>query len=104
MAEEKTKYQELEEQLTYKSKNIWEEIGEEELKEIFSVGDDYKKFLNTCKTERESIDYFVNKAKELGYKNIEKFEGIAKPFDKFYYYWKNKCLALITLGEKDFVD
>lgn len=102
MAEEKTKFQKLEEKLVYKSKNVWEEISEKEKKEVFELSDDYKNFLNQCKTERETVQYFIKKAEKDGYQNIENFKGKAKPFDKFYFNWKNKSLALITIGEKDF--
>lgn len=104
MTEEKSKYQKLEEKLAYKSKNIWEEVDEASFKEIFSLADDYKNFLNQCKTERETVSYYIEKAEKAGYKNIENFKGKAKLDDRFYFNWKNKSLALITIGQKDFED
>ena len=50
-----TEYQKLEEQLTYSSKNIWEEEGEEVLKKAFAYGEDYKDFLNKSKSERLTV-------------------------------------------------
>ncbi len=34
-------------------KNAWKKYSEEKRKAVFAFGEDYKKFISDCKTERE---------------------------------------------------
>lgn len=96
--EQKTKGQLLTEELTFKTKLIWEKDEEKEWENYFSFADDYKKFLDAAKTERESIDEARKIAEEFGFKPYEggKFKG-----DKLFYELHNKTCAFIHLGKKD---
>lgn len=40
-------------ELSYVKRNLFEKASSEVQKEIFDFAEKYKKFLNTCKTERE---------------------------------------------------
>lgn len=91
------------EKLTVKYRNVWNEISEEERKELFSVNEDYKQFLDKGKTERESTREIINKAKENGFRclnDIIKSKEKLKPGMKIYSNNKNKGVALFVLGKE----
>ena len=50
-----TKGAKLEEKLKFKSKIGWDKLSTAKEKKIFSLCEDYKKFLDIAKTEREAI-------------------------------------------------
>ncbi len=81
------------------SKNVWKDYKEEDLKNVMSFAEDYKKFLSKAKTERE----FVSLAKEVaiakGYKELSFYKHL-KEGDKVYVINKHKNIALITIGKK----
>ena len=57
--------------------NAWSKYtSEKELKKVMAFGEDYRKFLSQCKTERECIDFFVEKAEAAGYVNLD--QAVAK--------------------------
>ena len=52
--------------------NAWSKYtSENDLKKVMDFGEEYRKFLSECKTERECVDFFVEKAKAAGYIDIE---------------------------------
>ena len=46
-------------------KNNWDKYSESELNDLMKFADGYKKFISSCKTERECASYIINKAIEL---------------------------------------
>jgi hypothetical protein len=48
MTEKKSKY-------AYKKKSAWEILAKDQIKKAFDFSEEYKKFLNSAKTEREAI-------------------------------------------------
>jgi len=57
MSEKKNKY-------AYVKKSAWEQFSKEQLQKASSFSETYKTFLNTAKTERETIDYIQFCAKQ----------------------------------------
>ncbi|MGF3585250.1 MAG: hypothetical protein ACQXXD_06000 [Thermoplasmatota archaeon] len=55
MVEEESKY-------AYKKKSAWELLSKEQIKEAFDFAEEYKKFLDHSKTERETIQEIKEKA------------------------------------------
>ena len=53
------KTDELKKKLTYKRKNFWNEATVKEQKTALDFSEGYKNFLDECKTERESIEFYV---------------------------------------------
>ncbi len=47
-------------------KNVWANYNATQLKAVDKFAEDYKKFLDNSKTEREAIDTNVNKIEEAG--------------------------------------
>jgi len=97
--EKKSKYQRLEEKLGYSSKNIWEEVDDKVVKDIFGWGEKYKDFLNRAKTERLTISWIMENAGKRGYKDLYK-TGSLKPGDLLFAVNRNKNIALIRVGKK----
>lgn len=87
------KIDELTKKLKYQRKNFWKEFPKAEQKKAFNFSKDYKKFLDNCKTDRESIEVVINSAIEQKYLDIDKNpkgKRIYRSFRK-----KNAALALI---------
>ena len=78
-----------------KKQNPWISLKEEEKHKILEFSEKYKKFLSTIKTERESIHYAIQKAKEKGFTcSCEKQE--LKPGDKNLLHMpRKKCCSCL---------
>ncbi|MDP4182581.1 MAG: aminopeptidase [Bacillota bacterium] len=100
MEENKSAGQLLNEKLTYKSKNIWENSNEDEKKLAFQFCEGYKQFLDRAKTEREFTSEAVRKAEENGFISIDSLELEAKlkPGAKVYQVNRNKSIILGVIG------
>lgn len=71
--------------------------------EIQKFADDYRVFLDCCKTEREAANYIVNAAKKAGFRDLEvcfKKEETLKAGDKVYITRHGKTVGLFRIGEK----
>ena len=84
--------------------NAWSKYtSEKELKKVMSFGEDYRKFLSECKTERECVDFFIEKAEAAGYKNLEELIKAGtklKAGDRVYAVNKGKMLAVFNIGSE----
>ncbi|MBS7341087.1 MAG: aminopeptidase [Lachnospiraceae bacterium] len=84
-------------------KNTWETYSSKQLKEVDAFADEYRKFLDEGKTERECVDCIVNAAEKAGYRELQtvrKKGGSLKKGDKVYAVWMNKSVVLFRIGEK----
>ena len=52
-------------------KNTWETYSSKQLKEVDAFADEYRKFLDEGKTERECVDCIVNAAEKAGYRELQ---------------------------------
>jgi len=86
--------------LTYQKKNIYKECSDEQLKEIFAYAEEYKKFLDASKTEREAVKYLVAEAEKNGYTPYRLGEKL-NPGDKKYYNNRNKNLYIMRIGTEN---
>ncbi len=87
-----------------KRENAWKKYGREELKELDSLCEDYREFLNKGKTERECVKEIVKTVKKAGYVDINDIideKKKLKPGSKVYAVWMNKTVALFNIGTKD---
>lgn len=83
--------------------NVWDtyDLNMQKNCDDFCAG--YMRFLNTCKTERECVDYFVNAAEEAGYIELARAIGekrALKSGDRVYSVWMNKALVLFEIGKE----
>ena len=87
-----------------KRENAWKKYGREELKELDSLCEDYREFLNKGKTERECVKEIVKAVKKAGYVDINDIIDEKKKLksgSKVYAVWMNKTVALFNIGTKD---
>ena len=85
-----------------KTKEIWNTYSAGEKKKLEKLCNDYKDFLSTCKTERESVEEAVRLAELAGYRSLE--DVIAKGDKlsagaKVYAVCMNKAVALFNIGK-----
>ncbi|MDD6484992.1 MAG: aminopeptidase [Clostridiales bacterium] len=88
------------EELFYKRNNVYDVIDENEEKEMQTLCDEYRAFLDTGKTERECVYEGIRLAKENGYKNLDEVEEL-KPGDKVYKINRGKNILLAVIGSED---
>lgn len=87
-----------------KFKNVWQHVSKEIHNEIFAYNQDYLKFLNTVKTEREFIDYSIPILEQNGFRNIETYfasKQKLKPGDRVYQTIHDKSLLCAVIGSED---
>ncbi|MBU3914538.1 aminopeptidase, partial [bacterium] len=96
----KSNLEKLSKKLLFKKKSAWEGLKKPEEKEIFDFAENYKKFLDSSKTERESMDTIASLSKKQGYVNIKN----AKKGDrKLFMDYDGVAGALVLINDpKDF--
>lgn len=87
--------------LVKKYEYAWDKYSKKDLKEVFSLSDRYVEFMSKCKTERECITEFIEKAEKAGFvdlKEIIEKNLTLKAGDKVYANNMGKTLALFVIG------
>ncbi len=84
-------------EFAYERKSAWLECGDEEKRNVFNFAEEYKLFLNLCKTERECVDYIECEAKKSGFKDV--IEVIGKPGEKIILKNSEKNIILAIFGK-----
>ena len=86
-------------------KNAWEKYPEgTKRQDVFTFAEEYRKFISSCKTERECAAELYRQAKENGFTDLsEKIAQNAKlkAGDRIVANNMGKGLALFVIGEKD---
>lgn len=81
--------------------NRWKVYDETKLAELDALAEDYKRFMNVVKTEREAVREITARAEKEGYRNLDEIieaGGTLKAGDKVYAVWMKKTIALFTVG------
>ncbi len=81
----------------------WDKYSEQELKNVFQFGEEFRKFLSDYKTEREQIKGYVELAEKNGYKDLKQYIETKTPLkagDKVYYNNMGKMLLLFYIGKE----
>ena len=99
MSEEKTAAQLRREALSYKQKNGWDCLAEGEEAALNAYCEDYKKYLDAGKTERECVDYTIRLAEANGFKVYERGMEL-KAGDKIYRNNRGKAIMLAVIGSE----
>lgn len=89
--------------LLHTFKNVWENADEAQTKEIFSLNDEYKKFLDRGKTERECARDIVKMAQENGYVSVESVIEAGQKIEpgmKIYALNRDKSIILFVVGKE----
>lgn len=96
---EKTRGEELREKLFMEKKNAYEAVSAEECEKAYTYCEDYKKFLDSSKTEREATAVAVNIAKGCGFEEFE-YGKSYKAGDKIYFNNRGKSIYLVVFGSE----
>lgn len=98
MAEEKSKIEQLKEQIMMKESEGVKSLSEEDIEKAdeFCVG--YKKFLDNSPIEREAVRYSIDLAKKAGFTEYDA-DASYSAGDKVYYNNRGKALALAVIGK-----
>ncbi|NPB09223.1 MAG: aminopeptidase [Thermodesulfobacteria bacterium] len=86
------KLKELKEKLAYKSPHVWDKLDEDEKKAVETISNDYKDFISSSKTERESAENICQLLKARGFH--------PESDTRFFRVFRNKCVAAIVAGRK----
>ena len=82
----------------------WEKYPEgNKREEVFQFAENYRKFISDCKTERECVSFFVEKAEKAGFVNLEKViaeHTALKAGDRVYANNMGKGMALFVIGKE----
>lgn len=86
------------------NKIAWEKYPEgNKQEEVFQFAENYRKFISDCKTERECVTFFVEKAEKAGFVNLEKViaeHTALKAGDRVYANNMGKGMALFVIGKE----
>ena len=97
---EKTVGQKMLEELSYRKLNVYEQADSAKIKAIYDYSEEYKKFLDEAKTEREAVAYAIRMAEKQGYTEY-KFGDAISVGDKKYLNNRGKNIILFRVGEND---
>ena len=87
------------EALLYRPKNGYDRLSAQDEADMNSYCEDYKKFLDAGKTERECVGEAVRLAQAQGFQPFTRGMA-AKPGDKFYRINRGKSVMLAVIGAK----
>ena len=77
----------------------WEKYKGKDIKKVMDFSEDYKKFLDNSKTERESVTTSIALAKKAGFKDFKEVKKL-KEGDRIYFNNRGKSLALFVIGKQ----
>lgn len=81
--------------------HVWNTYTSKDKTALNKLADDYRSFLTTCKTERESVTETIKQAEKAGYKDLAKLikgRKKLKAGDKVYAVGMKKTIALFNIG------
>jgi aspartyl aminopeptidase len=85
--------------LLFKSESFWEKASNREQDLAMEFSDEYIKFLNNVKTERQVVAESVKQAKKEGYREVD-LDGSLGKADKLIFTNREKSVIMINLGFK----
>ena len=96
---EKSEGELLKEKLVYKKKTAFEKCPDEK-EAVFAYCEEYKKFLDNAKTERDASAYAIALAKKKGFREF-RFGKKVKAGEKYYYNNRGKSVYFFIIGSED---
>ncbi len=96
---EKTKGELLKEQLVYENTDCFKTMSDDEINKAFEFCEGYKNYLNSSKTERESVDTALKMLEYTGFKPFDR-NASYKAGDKVYYNNRGRALITAVIGKK----
>ena len=99
MEKEKTQAELLKEKLFFEKEHFSAAMTEDECSRADEFCEGYKNFLATAKTERECVEYVIEKAEKNGFVPFDASKTY-KAGDKIYLNNRNKAIILAVMGKK----
>ncbi|MDR0915860.1 MAG: aminopeptidase 1 [Oscillospiraceae bacterium] len=90
--------------LLYTKKNAFDQLTDSDLAAVHRYAEDYKKFLDAAKTEREAVRESIRLAELAGFKALSKSGAKLEPGAKVYRSLGGKALLLAIVGRKPISD
>lgn len=85
--------------LAYSRRNVWDRLSNQEKATAMGFCEDYKRYLNDCKTERETVDVTVAQLRGAGFLPLD--GGVRlKAGDKIFAVNRQKALIAAVIGSK----
>ena len=100
---EKTPSELLKEELFYTSREASRTLDDKQIEEADRYCEEYVRFLDAAKTEREAVDYAVARAEKEGFVPFDRTKPL-KAGDKVYYNNRGKALMLAVIGTRPITD
>ena len=97
---EMTVGQELNNELTFTKKSVYEQCTEAKLEKIMQYAEGYKKYIDEAKTEREAVEASIKIAERNGYTEYH-FGDKLQAGDKKYFNNRGKSFYLFKIGKND---
>ena len=88
-------------------RNAWKDYDKKEIKELEKLCKEYRKFLDSGKTERECVKVIVDMAKKAGYEDLEELKKSGRKLktgDKIYAVNMKKAIALFQIGKAPLIE
>ena len=85
------------------NKFAWEKYDAKTMKSVMAYAEEYMDFLNNGKTERECVDYIIDKIEKAGYRELvpgKIKKGSIKKGDKVYFCNMNKTIVMFEIGSE----
>lgn len=86
--------------MIFQRENGWKDLETSSKDLIFKFAQDYKKFLDLGKTERECVEFSKKILKEHGFVDVDQVSSIG-PGSKIYFSNRSKNIVAIVIGEED---
>ena len=80
-------------------KTVWDKYQKDDLKKVMSFSEDYKRYLDHAKTEREAVSEAIALAEKAGFKEFKGKKSL-KAGDRIYFNNRGKSLALFVIGKE----
>lgn len=84
-------------------KNAWKGYTDADRSAVDAFAEEYKRFISTCKTERECAAFAIEAAREAGYVSLEEVRAKGTPLkagDRVYAQAAGKTVLLAHIGSK----
>ncbi|MDA8163168.1 MAG: aminopeptidase [Desulfobacteraceae bacterium] len=90
-------YKKLEKRLARKRRHVWSQLTDEGRKDALKYADDYKKFLDRAKTEREASEAIMEASDGYGF---VPFDRAGEDAHRLMWGFKGKMCALVVVGRR----
>lgn len=96
---EKTEGEALKEKLFNEKKTGWNDLSEDETKQVFKFSDEYIFYLNQAKTEKEIVNFSKEILLKNDFKDLKEVDCL-KPGDRVFWTNRNRSLYIAVIGKQ----